>query len=433
MNGPPAHSKRRSYYRRDNDATTESLLMLMGEPETYKVAIESLDSEKWMDAMNSEIQSMKSNQTWDLVKLPQGRKVVDCRWVFKIKPGDQNRPARYKARLCARGFTQIYGIDFDETYAPVVKFTSIRVFLTKAILMKMTIHQMDVVTAFLNAPLDEEIFMRQAPGFAETGKEHLVCKLNRSIYGLKQSPRQWNKVIDDFLKKEGFRVIDADCCIYLKNRDSKTIMVSLYVDDLMIASNCKNLCSSLNANLSKRFEMKDLGRVQVCLGLEFNWLPNGTCLLNQEKYIGKVLERFNMKNCKSIGCPIESGVRLSKDMTPKTPEEIEEMKKIPYRSAVGSLIYLVTGTRPDIAVATSNVAKYCENPGPQHWTAVKRIFRYLQGTSDWGLLFNPKDDTLIGYSDADWAGDIDSRRSTTGYLFTIGGVPVSWKSRNKLL
>jgi hypothetical protein len=431
VNGPPAHSKRRSYYRRDNDATTESLLMLMGEPETYKEAIESLDSEKWMDAMNSEIQSMERNQTWDLVKLPQGRKVVDCKWVFKIKPGDQNRPARYKARLCARGFTQIYGIDFDETYAPVVKFTSIRVFLTKAILMKMTIHQMDVVTAFLNAPLDEEIFMRQAPGFAEAGKEQLVYKLKRSIYGLKQSPRQWNKVIDDFLKDEGFRVIDADCCIYMKSQDKKMIMVSLYVDDLMIASNCDSLCSTLKTNLSKRFEMKDLGKVRVCLGLEFNWLPDGSCLLNQEKYIEKVLERFNMINCKPIGCPIESGARLSKDMAPKTPEEIKEMEKIPYRSAVGSLIYLVTGTRPDIAVATSNVAKYCENPGPQHWQAVKRIFRYLKGTSDLGLLFNPKDDTLIGYSDADWAGDIDSRRSTTGYLFTIGGVPVSWKSKKQ--
>ena len=357
--------------------------------------------------------------------------MVDCKWTYKIKSGDHGRPERYKARLCARGFTQIYGIDFDETYAPVVKFTSIRVFLAKAILMKMTIHQMDVVTTFLNAPLDEEIYMRQAPGFAETGKEHLLCRLKRSIYGLKQSSRQWNKVIDEFMKNEGFKVADADCCIYLKNRDNYTIMVSLYVDDLMIASNCNDLCSNLKKSLNKRFEMKDLGRVRMCLGLEFNWLPDGTCLLNQAKYITQVLERFNMINCKSIGCPIENGVKLSKDMEPKTPQEIEVMKKIPYRSAVGSLIYLVTGTRPDIAVATSNVAKYCENPGPQHWIAVKRILRYLRGTSDWGLMFNPRDETLIGYSDSDWAGDVGDHRSTTGYLFAIGGVPVSWKSKKQ--
>jgi hypothetical protein len=208
-------------------------------------------------------------------------------------------------------------------------------------------------------------------------------------------------------------------------------MVSLYVDDLMIASNCNDLCSDLKKSLNMRFEMKDLGRVRMCLGLEFNWLPDGTCLLNQAKYITQVLERFNMINCKSIGCPIENGVKLSKDMEPKTPQEIEVMQKIPYRSAVGSLIYLVTGTRPDIAVATSNVAKYCENPGPQHWIAVKRILRYLRGTSDWGLMFNPRDETLIGYSDSDWAGDVGDRRSTTGYLFAIGGVPVSWKSKKQ--
>ena len=255
--------------------------------------------------------------------------------------------------------------------------------------------------------------------------------MERGIYGLKQSPRQWNKVIDEFLKNEGFDVINADCCIYKQTVRGKTIMVSLYVDDLMIASNCKSLCSNLKTSLNKRFEMKDLGIVQVCLGLEFNWLPNGTCLLNQKQYIQKVLERFKMENCKPIGCPIEGGAKLSKDMSPKTPEEKNEMRGIPYRSAVGSLIYLVTGTRPDLAVATSNVARYCENPGLRHWSAVKRIFRYLKGTLAWGLLFNPTDSTLVGYSDADWAGDLDSRRSTTGYLFTIGGVPVSWKSKKQ--
>ena len=159
----------------------------MHEPETYKQAMNSKDASKWLEAMKSEMQSMKTNQTWDLVKLPPGRKLVDCRWTFKIKPNEAGGACRYKARLCA--FTQVYGIDFDETFSPVVKFTSIRVFLVKAISLKMVIHQMDVVTAFLNAPLEEEIFMKQAPGFEEKGKEQLVCKLNKSLYGLKQSSR----------------------------------------------------------------------------------------------------------------------------------------------------------------------------------------------------------------------------------------------------
>ena len=208
-------------------------------------------------------------------------------------------------------------------------------------------------------------------------------------------------------------------------------MVSLYVDDLMIASNCDKLCSDLKSNLNERFEMKDLGRVQVCLGLEFRWLSDGSCILSQERFLKKILERFNMTNCKPIGCPIAAGQKLTKAMCPTSEGEVKEMESVPFRSAVGSLIYLVTGTRPDIAVAVGEVAKFCNNPGKTHWAAVKRILRYLKGTENHGLLFNPSNDTLVGYSDADWAGDLDSRRSTTGYLFMIGGVPVSWKSKRQ--
>ena len=247
----------------------------------------------------------------------------------------------------------------------------------KAVLMKMVIHQMDVVTTFLNAHLDEDVFMKQPPGFEKSGKKNLVCKLKRSLYGLKQSPRQWNKVIDDFLKKQNFKEIDADCCIYIKKSNHKMIMVSLYVDDLMIASNCDKLCLDLKRSLNERFEMKDLGRVQVCLGLEFNWLQNGSCILSQKKFLTRVLERFNMQNCKSIGCPIAAGHKLTKAMIPTSKSEVEEMEKVPFRSAVGSLIYLVTGPRPDIAVAVGEVAKFCNNPGKQHWAAVKRIFRRI--------------------------------------------------------
>jgi transposase InsO family protein len=431
--GPPQFSKRRSHYRRtgtEDDEFSERLLLVSNEPETYKQAMESKDSDKWLAAMKSEMQSMKTNHTWDLVKLPTGRKLVDCRWTFKIKPNEAGGACRYKARLCARGFTQIYGIDFDETFSPVVKFTSIRVFLVKAISMKMVIHQMDVVTAFLNAPLEEEIFMKQAPGFEVPGKEQLVCKLNKSLYGLKQSSRQWNKVIDVFLKELSFTVIDADTCVYTKHSGNKMVMISLYVDDLLIASNDKNLLMGVKKSLNKRFEMKDLGRVQICLGLEFDWQHNGSCVLNQNKYIERILERFNMVDCKPVDCPIASGQKLTKAMCP-SPGEEPEMKEVPYRSAVGSLIYLVTGTRPDIAVATGEVAKFCENPGRQHWAAVKRILRYLRGTMDVGLLFNPRDVSLTGFCDADWAGDLDNRRSTTGYLFMIGGVPVSWKSKRQ--
>ena len=213
-------------------------------------------------------------------------------------------------------------------------------------------------------------------------------------------------------------------------RENKINMSTDNFTDLHVGVTEVPQLMDVKKSLNKRFEMKDLGRVQICLGLEFDWQRNGSCVLNQSKYIERILERFNMVDCKPVDCPIASGQKLTKAMCPSQGEE-PEMKDVPYRSAVGSLIYLVTGTRPDIAVATGEVAKFCENPGRQHWAAVKRILRYLRGTMDVGLLFNPRDISLTGYCDADWAGDLDNRRSTTGYIFVIGGVPVSWKSKRQ--
>jgi hypothetical protein len=208
-------------------------------------------------------------------------------------------------------------------------------------------------------------------------------------------------------------------------------MIALYVDDLIIASSSDKMMKETKQNLCDRFEMKDLGRLHYCLGIEIVWRDDGTCMFNQSKYIGNVLERFHMQDCKPVSTPINSGTKLTKDMCPKTDEEISEMNLVPYRSAVGSLIYLVTGTRPDIAVAVGEVAKYSNNPGKQHWMAVKRIMRYLKETIDFGIKCDPKSIELVGYSDADWAGDLDSRRSTTGYLFKLGNVPICWKSKRQ--
>jgi hypothetical protein len=265
--------------------------------------------------------------------------------------------------------------------------------------------------------------MKQPPGFEDRKRENVVCKLKKSLYGLKQSPRQWYKLLDKFLKKNHYRRSDVDPCIYVKG-DKEVIMIALYVDDLIIASTSDKLMKETKQNLCERFEMKDLGRLHFCLGIEIVWRVDGTCMFNQSKYIENVLERFNMKDCKPVSTPINSSVKLTKDMSPKTEEEISEMTSIPYRSAVGSLIYLVTGTRPDIAVAVGEVAKFSNNPGKQHWMAVKRILRYLKETVKFGINCDPKSTELVGYSDADWAGDLDTRRSTTGYIFKFGNVPI---------
>lgn len=423
INAPPVSEKRKSYYR------NERVMLMDKGPRTYNEAVKSSESDRWLEAMKSEMQSLDKNNVWELVPIPKDRKLVDCRWVLGRKYNSEGKPDRYKARLVAKGFTQEYGLDYEETFAPVVHFNSLRLFLTLAVYFKMNIQQMDVVTAFLYGELEEEIFMEQPPGF-EKKKGNLVCRLKKSLYGLKQSPRQWYKLLDQFLRDKSYRRSDVDPCIYVKG-DQDLIMIALYVDDLIIASKSEKLMKETKQNLFDRFEMKDLGRLHYCLGIEIVWRNDGTCSFNQSKYIENVLQRFNMNDCKPVSTPINSGTKLTKEMCPKTEEEISEMNAIPYRSAVGSLIYLVTGTRPDIAVAVGEVAKYANNPGKQHWMAVKRIFRYLKETVNLGINCQPNSTELIVYSDADWAGDLDTRRSTTGYLFKFGNVPICWKSKRQ--
>ena len=322
-------------------------------------------------------------------------------------------------------------MDFDETFSPVVHFNSIRLFLTIAVWMNMDVQQMDVKTAFLNGLLDEELYMKQPPGYEVKGKEDLVCKLEKSLYGLKQSPRQWNITMNAFLNQIEFKNSAADSCIYVKKVKDKMIIIALYVDDLMIGSNCKELMQQTKDALNKRFEMKDLGKLRFCLGIEIVWNNDGSCNLQQRQYLLDVLERFKMTDCKPVSTPLQLGVKLSKSMCATSKKDRDDMADVPYRSAVGSLIYLVTGTRPDIAVAVGEVSKYLENPGRLHWAAVKRILRYLKGTIEMSLRLKPESTEVTGFCDADWAGDIDTRRSTTGYIFKFGGSPICWKSKRQ--
>jgi hypothetical protein len=428
LNAPPAYAKRRSHYRDTND---ETVLVTVPGPDTYKQAVKSEHSKEWLEAMEDEMDSLHKNKTWQLVKRPDNCNIIGCRWKLGIKRGADGVPERYKARLCAQGFTQEYGVDFEETFSPVVHFNSIRLFLTVAVWMKMDVQQMDVKTAFLNGKLDEVLYMKQPPGFEVKGKEDLVCQLEKSLYGLKQSPRQWHITMNSFLNKVGFNNCSADSCMYVKKVKDKMVIIALYVDDLMIGSNCKDMMKEIKDALNRRFEMKDLGKLRFCLGIEIVWNDDGSCNLRQKQYVLDVLKRFNMTDCKPVSTPLQSGVKLSKSMCATSKEDREDMADVPYRSAVGSLIYLVTGTRPDIAVAVGEVSKYLENPGRLHWAAVKRILRYLKGTTEMNILVKPKSIEVVGFSDADWAGDIDTRRSTTGYIFKVGGTPVCWKSKRQ--
>src|SRR4051812_18577006 len=401
------------------------------EPSTYTKAVVSGDREKWIFAMQEEMQSHDKNGTWDIVCLPKQKKPVRCKWIFKRKEGlSPNEPPRYKARLVAKGFSQIPGVDYNDVFSPVVKHSSIRTFFGIVAMHNLELEQLDVKTAFLHGELDEEIYMEQPEGFIEPGKEAFVCKLKKSLYGLKQSPRQWYKRFDSFMMLNEFKRSDFDSCVYIKFVDGSPIYLLLYVDDMLISAKSKKQITALKAQLSSEFDMKDLGAAKKILGMEISRdRDSGLLFLSQQNYIQKVLHRFNMHDAKSVNTPIATHFKLSSNDCPSTDEDYEYMSRVPYSSVVGSLMYAMVCSRPDLSFAMSLVGRFMANPGKEHWKVVQWIFRYLRGTSGAYLKFGRTNEGFVGYVDSDFASsDLDKRRSLTGYVFTIGGCAVSWRA-----
>eukprot|EP00731_Ephydatia_muelleri_P012155 Em0006g1049a len=378
------------------------LMTQLEEPQSITEALESDLSEQWREAADSEYQSLMQNETWERVELPKGRKPVGCKWVFKAKRGSDGKVQRFKARLVAKGFTQKHGIDYDETFSPVVRFTSVRTILAFAVQNGMMVHQMDVVTAFLNGTLEEEIYMEQPPGYIKKGEEHLVCKLKKSIYGL----------MLEQVRTEG----------------TETTIIAVYVDDLIIIAKNPETMERIKGSLTERFKMKDLGKLHYCLGINIEYDENKRCLwMHQRPYIQSLLERYQLSEAKSSCTPADINVKLVKD-----DGAAKLADSVCYQSMVGSLLYAAIATRPDIAQAVGAVSKFNSCPTETHLTGVKRILRYLKGTINLGLNFEKTaDSSIIGFSDADWAGDLDNRHSTSGNLFVMSGGTISWLSKKQ--
>uniref|UniRef100_A0A2N9F3Y6 Retrovirus-related Pol polyprotein from transposon TNT 1-94 n=1 Tax=Fagus sylvatica TaxID=28930 RepID=A0A2N9F3Y6_FAGSY len=405
------------------------------DPESFSQAMSCKESELWYNAMKEEMNSMKSNGVWDLVELPNGVKAIGCKWVFKTKKDSLGNIERYKARLVAKGFTQKEGIDYTETFSPVSKKDSLRIILALVAHFDLELQQMDVKTAFLNGDLEEEVYMKQPEGFPSSDGEHLVCKLKKSIYGLKQASRQWYLKFHNVISSFGFVENIMDQCIYQKVSGSKICFLVLYVDDILLATNDKGLLHEVKQFLSKNFDMKDMGEASYVIGIKIHRDRfQGILGLSQETYINKVLKRFRMNDCSPSVAPIVKGDRFNLNQCPKNDLEREQMKNIPYASAVGSLMYAQVCTRPDIAFAVGMLGRYQSDPGLDHWRAAKKVMRYLQGTKDYMLMYRRTDNLeVIGYSDSDFAGCIDSRKSTSGYIFMMASGAVSWRSAKQTL
>lgn len=396
-------------------------MAMIGETEDIPVS-EALKDEKWKQAMQEEYDSLMEMKTWELVDCPEGVKPITCRWVLREKAD-----GRLKARLVARGFEQKEGVDYAETFSPVARHASIRLLLSHAASEKMKLVSFDVKTAFLYGNLDQVIYMKQPEGFDDgSGK---VCKLDKSLYGLKQAPRMWNeRVTTHFEEKIGLISTDDDPCIYY-NKD-KSIMLSLFVDDGLIAGEDEDEIYRLLGEISKEFQITYSKKAQdklTYLGMEIKIDQDGI-FVNQPRYTEKILRKMKLEQSNPVSTPIEPGM-VNKKADFKNDEPLPANNN--YREAIGSLLYLATITRPDISFAVNYLSRFCNKPMKSHQAMVKRVFQYLRGTTTAGIHFGG-DRELVAYTDSDFGGDSETGQSTSGVLVLRGG-PVVWYSQKQRL
>jgi len=406
------------------DSTSEvHLVCLMADAETLSFE-EAVRDEKWRTAMDEEIGAIVRNDTWRLTDLPKGVEPIGVKWVFKKKLNAQGEVDRFKARLVAKGYKQKAGIDYEEVFAPVARMETIRLLISQAAQNKWQIFQMDVKSAFLNGILEEEVYIEQPPGYVKIGEEQKVLRLKKALYGLKQAPRAWNTRLDEYFRKDGFEQCPFEHALYVKKNQGNLLLVAVYVDDVIFMGNDKRMLEEFKKAMTREFEMTDMGLMKFFLGLEVKQGEDGI-FLSQEKFAKEILRKFKMEGCSPVSTPMEPGAKLSKF---DGGERVDASK---YRSLVGSLRYL-TSTRPDLSLSVGVVSRFMEEPVQTHWKAAKRILRYIQGTVAQGLFYSSTEDhRLVGFSDSDWCGDVDDRKSTAGFVFFMSGTAFTWVSKKQ--
>lgn len=410
------------------NCTIDFCYRLANVPQSYQDAISSPEANKWRDAMSEELNALWDNETYELTPLPEGRTSVGGKWVYAVKLGP-NGEEKYKARFVAKGYSQVPGIDYHETFSPTARISSVRMLMQLAVQEGMVVHQMDVKTAYLNAPIDCELYMEQPEGYERKGPngEKLVCKLKKSLYGLKQSGRNWNNMLHNYFTQEGFVQSLADPCVYVKGTETGRVIAIVWVDDIIISASNTAVLKGVKESLMKRFKMKDLGVLSWFLGIQFRCERD--CIeMNQTQYVERILSKFKMSDCKPKAVPCELGANKACE---SNGSEFENASL--YREIVGSLIYLMTCTRPDLCYVVTYLSQHLSKPLKTHYGMAKQVLRYLKGTPCRPLRFikgsQPK---LMGYSDSDWAMSSD-RRSISGYAFKLCNESslISWKTRKQ--
>lgn len=398
-------------------------------PLTFREAVNGPDSKNWKTAIAEELESHQTNQTWVLVKRKGDMRPIDSKWVFKVCRDDKGKVIRHKARLCARGFHQIEGLDYTETFAPVIRYDSLRIFLALVTQRDFEMIQFDVKTAFLYGDLHEDITMEVPEGLmdADNDNKKVVCRLRKSWYGLKQAARCWNTKFKNVIENLGLGQCEGDKCIFRGILNGCEVLLALFVDDGLVASKSRESIETVLNALSDSFEIT-CGNSCSFVGLQIERnRENKTMLIHQQAYTSRVLEKYGGNSVKTVGIPADPHVILF-----PVEDDQQVLENVPFREIVGSLMFLAIVSRPDIAYAVSNISKYLNQHNEAHWQALKRILKYLSGTMSMGIFYQQSDKIeLVGYSDSDYAGDVETRRSTSGFVFYLSGAAVTWSSQRQ--
>lgn len=392
------------------------------DPQTVEEALSS-NGDGWRKAMQLEWEALTKKGVLSLVDLPEGKKPIKCKWVFKQKVNAAGELERFRARLVAKGFSQKYGVDYFETFSPVISYPALRLLIALSVELDLNITHLDVTAAFLNCDLKETIYMEQPEGFVMKGAEGKVCRLHKAIYGLKQASKSWYDKCHSVFKSFGFVNLTTESCIYVKGDGHTLCVVAIYVDDFLVFCKDNDVVVQLVAFLKKHFEIRNLGEAKSVLGMRLTRTSEGI-ELDQEEYIKNMLAKFNMLDANSASTPMEAGL----DINPGDPVKCPN---VPYQVLIGCLMYAMTCTRPDIAYAVSKLSRYNNNFTMEHWTYAKRVLRYLKGTLNFRLIYVKSGKFLEGYADADFANDKIDRVSCTGYVFKFAGGAVAWESKKQ--
>ena len=401
------------------------------EPKSLKEARESDEWEHWDAAVKAELDQLVKTGTWILVDKPEDAIPISNKFVFEKKTNKAGEVVRYKARLVAKGYSQRPGHDYQETFSPVVRMETIRAILALVLIKGLKIQQMDMKGVYLNGILKEKIYMRQPEGYDDGSGR--VCLLVKTLYGLKQSGREWNKELDEKLREIGFHPLRSDPCAYVR-RDGKNLeIITVWVDDLLLFATSNDLMKKMEEEISSKWTVTDMGEPAKIIGIEVTQNDN-SIQISQERYIEAILKREGMMDANPVSMPMDPNDKIQPN-----PDGNEGSKSNSYAKLLGELQFLTNATRPDIAYAVNRLSAYTANPSLQHVGAAKRILRYLKGTkslaikysaqSDEGLLQENKN-LLHGYADAAYA-NMDDYKSTSGYVFIVGGGAITWRSKKQ--